>query len=125
MIVRRALTSTGKMSAHALAGTGPRRFLVVDFDDQAGLDVHAAAAWALGELLPLVMVLKTGGKGLHAWYATWNKSEHDLKRFFSLGCMFGGDPRLWTRSQFARMPDGLRDNGEVQQVIFFNREVLQ
>lgn len=120
MIARRALATTGKMSAHALAGTGPRRFLVVDFDDLAGLDVHAAAAWALGARLPLVMVLMTGGKGLHAWYAVRGKSEAELERFYCLGCVFGGDPRLWLRSQFARMPDGLRDNGEEQRVIYFN-----
>jgi len=121
MKARQALTTSGKLSAHTLAGTGPRRFLVVDFDDKAGHDIHAAAAWALGELLPLVMVLKTGGKGLHAWFNTRSKSEEELKRFFCLGCEFGGDPVLWTRSQFARMPDGLRDNGEKQRVIYFNR----
>ena len=125
MIARRALCkNTDKMSAHTEAGTGPRRFLVVDFDDFAGLDVHAAAAWALGALLPLVMVLKTGGKGLHAWYAVRDKSEAELKRFYCLGCVFGGDPRLWLCSQFARMPDGRRDNGGEQRVIYFNGRAI-
>jgi hypothetical protein len=36
----------------------------------------------------------------------------------------GADPKLWTRSQFARMPDGTRDNGQRQTVYFFNPEVI-
>lgn len=124
MIARQAMTTSGKLSAHTLKGTGPRRVIVIDFDDFAGLDIHAAAAWALGELLPLVMVLKTGGKGLHAWYAASGRSEAELRVFFRLGCTFGGDPLLWTRSQFVRMPDGFRDNGEEQRVIYFNRRAV-
>jgi hypothetical protein len=109
-------------SAHTLANTGPRRFLVVDYDDRAGLDVHAGASWYLGTLLPLVLVVWTGGKGLHSWHGVKRKSDEELRSFFSLACEFGGDPRLWLRSQFARVPDGIRDNGETQTVIYFNPE---
>ena len=80
-------------SAHTLANTGPRRFLVVDFDDRAGLDVHAGAAWHLGTLLPLALVVWTGGKGLHAWFYVAGKSDEELRPFFSLACEFGGDSR--------------------------------
>jgi hypothetical protein len=114
-------------SAHTLSNTGPRRFLVADFDDRAGLDTHAGAAWYLGTLLPLVMVLWTGGKGLHAWFKTWGLSDEELTPFFRLAVEFGADPRLWTRSQFARIPDGSRDDGgagTVQRVYYFNPEVL-
>jgi len=110
-------------SAHTLANTGPRRFLVVDFDDRAGLDVHAGAAWYLGTLLPLTLVVWTGGKGLHAWFYVAGKSDEELRPFFSLACEFGGDSRLWLRSQFARVPDGIRDNGETQTAFYFNPEV--
>ena len=37
----------------------------------------------------------------------------------------GADSTLWTRSQLARMPDGLRDNGNRQTVCFFNPEVIR
>jgi hypothetical protein len=110
-------------SAHTLANTGPKRFLVVDFDDRAGLDVHAGAAWYLGTLLPLALVVWTGGKGLHAWFYVAGKSDEELRPFFSLACEFGGDSRLWLRSQFARVPDGIRDNGETQTAFYFNPEV--
>jgi len=125
MKARQALNTSGKLSAHTLAGTGPRRFLILDFDDHFGHNVHAAAALRLGALLPLVMVLKTGGKGLHAWFKAHGQTEDELGRFFALGCEFGGDPRLWLRSQFARMPDGLRNNGEEQRVIYFNQGALK
>ena len=111
-------------SAHTLDNTGPRRFLVVDFDDQHGLDIHAAAAWFLGEKLPLALVLHSGGKGLHAWFLVEGRSEQELRAFFALAVECGGDPALWGRSQFVRIPDGLRENGVVQRAYYFNREVL-
>jgi hypothetical protein len=36
----------------------------------------------------------------------------------------GADPAMWTRSQFARMPDGLRDNGKRQAAFYFNPNAL-
>jgi hypothetical protein len=114
----------GLLSAHTLENTGPRRFLVVDFDDDAGLDVHAATAWFLGSKLPLVLALYSGGKGLHAWFSVEGRADCDLLPVFQLACELGGDRALWTRSQFARMPDGLRNNGKRQRIFYFNPEVL-
>jgi hypothetical protein len=111
-------------SAHTLDNTGPRRFLVVDFDDHHGLNTHAAAAWFLAEKLPLALVLHSGGKGLHAWFLAEGRSESELRAFFSLAVECGGDPVLWGRSQFVRMPDGRRENGVIQRAYYFNREVL-
>ncbi|NBV86751.1 MAG: hypothetical protein EBS01_10950 [Verrucomicrobia bacterium] len=114
-------------SAHTLANTGPRRFLVADFDDRASLDIHAAAAWHLGTHLPLVLVLSTGGKGLHAWFKTDGRTDEKLLPFFTLAVECGADPRMWLRSQFARIPDGSRDDGGAgipQTVYYFNPEAV-
>jgi hypothetical protein len=37
----------------------------------------------------------------------------------------GADHATWTRSQFVRMPDGTRDNGNRQTVHFFNPEAIK
>jgi hypothetical protein len=37
----------------------------------------------------------------------------------------GADPMIWLRSQFVRMPDGLRDTGSRQRIFFFNPKVIQ
>ena len=37
----------------------------------------------------------------------------------------GNDRANWNRSQFARMPDGLRENGRRQTVYFFHPEVVK
>ncbi len=37
----------------------------------------------------------------------------------------GADHKLWSRSQFVRMPDGLRDNGKRQVVFYFNPKVIK
>ena len=47
MTARSGLTQDGKQSAHALSITGPRRFLVVEFD-QGNTDEHAALFRHLG-----------------------------------------------------------------------------
>ena len=111
-------------SAHTLDNTGPRRFLVVDLEDLHGLDTHAAAAWFLSGKMPLALVLHSGGKGLHAWFLAEGRSEQELRAFFALAVECGGDPVLWGRSQFVRIPDGLRESGAVQRAYYFNREVL-
>ena len=111
-------------SAHTLDNTGPRRFLVLDFDDNHRLNTHAAKGWFLAKKLPLALVLHSGGKGLHAWFLAENRSEQELRTFFSPTVECVGDPVLWGRSQFVRMPDGRRDNGTVQSAYYFNREVL-
>jgi len=116
----------GKLSAHTLDNTGPRRFLVLDYDDNAGSDVHAATTVYLQRVsgMPLVLALHSGGKSLHAWFHVANRQESQVRQLMHAACILGADPRMWTRSQFARMPDGIRDNGKRQTVYYFNPEVL-
>jgi hypothetical protein len=37
----------------------------------------------------------------------------------------GADPATWLKSQFVRMPDGLRDNGKRQRVLYFNPKLVE
>ena len=122
---RGARQSDGKLSARTKDNTGPRRFLVIDYDDHAGTDIHASASIHLAQSFPLVLVLSSGGKSLHAWYYVQDITDEELRPFMAYACELGGDPAMFNRSQFCRMPDGLRDNGTRQIIHYFNPEAAK
>jgi hypothetical protein len=150
-------TKDGKESSHCLGNTGPRRFLVVEFDfaiytrdgktetqfaplirkrmdrvpetdDKNEIarersvvaDMGAAILLHLAGYAPLALAVHSGGKSLHGWFRVFGDPEEKVLRFFRYAVSLGADPATWTRSQFVRMPDGLRDNGKRQTVFFFN-----
>ena len=125
MTARSGLTQENKQSAHALSITGPRRFLVVEFD-RGDVDEHGALLLHLAETqAPLALVVHSGSKSLHGWFFCQDQSEERLRQFMHYCVSLSADPATWTRSQFVRMPDGLRDNGKRQVVFYFNPEVLE
>ena len=123
MTARRGLTQDGKESAHALTITGPRRFLVVEFDHGTA-DEQAAILLRLAKFAPLALAVHSGGRSIHGWFFCAGQTESRLRRFMAYAVSLGADPKLWTRSQFARMPDGRRDNGKRQTVYFFAPGVI-
>jgi hypothetical protein len=137
-------TKQGRMSAHALSNTGMRRFLNVEFDfdvngsaEEARLrerlasegrdvrDLCAALLLHLAEKAPLAVAVYSGGKSLHGWFHCAGIAEERVLRFFRYAVSLGADPANWNPSQFARMPDGMRDGGTRQSVYFFNPAVLK
>jgi hypothetical protein len=121
MSAPRARTRDGRMSERTLENTGPRRYLVCESDyEGASLDDHCAVVGHLALYLPLVMVVFSGGKSLHAWYSSAGKDEPWLRRFFSYAVSLGCDPITWTPCQLVRMPAGRRDTGAEQPVYYFN-----
>ena len=139
--------SDGMESAHTLLNTGPRKFLVVEFDfkelDDKGrdtpdapllrklaergisvADLCAALHHHLAQYAPLAMVVHSGGKSLHGWFFANGQPDATMLPFMRYAISIGADPATWIRSQFVRMPDGTRDNGKLQRVHFFNPEVL-
>lgn len=136
-----------RQGPRTLDNTGPRKYLVVEFDlvekDKQGNDTKDAAfirsmmergcsirdisAALLAHLAtkgPLVMVVSSGGKSLHGWFRVEGKPEDVVRPFFQYACRLGADRRLWTACQLVRLPDGTRDNGAQQNVIFFNPTLL-
>lgn len=113
----------GKESAHTLDNTGPRRFLVCEFDTGTP-DDHAALLLHLATRAPLVLAVHSGGKSLHGWFYCASQPEEKLRRFMAYAVSIGADPATWTRSQFVRMPDGTRADGKRQTTYFFNPEPL-
>jgi hypothetical protein len=124
MTARSGPTKEGKQSAHALSITGPRRFLVVEFD-QGNADDHAALILHLAARAPLAIAVHSGCKSIHGWFYCLGQPEENLRSFIRYAVSLGADPATWCRSQFVRMPDGLRDNGKRQVVYFFNPEVIK
>jgi hypothetical protein len=124
MTARSGPTQDRKQSPHALSITGQRRFLVVEFD-QGDVDDHAALLWHLALKAPLAMVVHSGSKSLHGWFRCAGQPEERLLQVMRYCVSLGADRATWTRSQFVRMPDGIRDNGKRQTVYFFNRRVVK
>jgi len=140
MLAQRGLTKRGYLSYHSEANTGPRRFLIVEFD-RGSLDQQAAILWHLARYAPLALVVFSGSKSLHGWFFCADQPEDRVQRFFDYAHSLGADSRLWSRSQFVRMPDGVRSDGKTgealiaagvknvppgrQAVLYFNPKVIK
>jgi hypothetical protein len=118
------LTKDGRESKHTLTNTGPRRFLVCEFDT-GEIDQHAALLIHLAGYAPLVCAVHSGGKSLHGWFYVHGQPEAKVLRFFRYVVSLGADPATWTRSQFVRMPDATRDNGRRQTIYFLSFKTLE
>ena len=148
MMKRKGRTQDGVLSFRSLENVGPRQFLVVECDfaeqDENGrftnaapvlqmlaaegrtrLDLCAAIHGHLAKLRPLALVVHSGGKSLHGWYPCEGESEEVMHRFMRYAVSLGADPATWTRIQLVRMPDGVRETGERQRIIYFNPAVLK
>ncbi len=112
------------LSMHTEDNTGPRHYLVIEFDS-GSFDQHAAVLNHLKNFLPLALVVFSGGKSLHGWFPCKGLPEDKAREFFDYALALGADPRMWGRSQFARMPDGRRDDGNRRKVMFFNPEAAR
>ena len=108
------------LSAHTLDNTGPRHYLVTECDggDHA---TQAAVIRHLSAMAPLVMVVDSAGKSLHAGWRCKGLNEERLRRFLHMAVSLGADDATWTRSQFVRMPLGWRhEKAKRQQVVYFD-----
>jgi len=121
MKARCGFNKKGKMSNRCLDNTGPRRHLVVEFDE-GDLDTHAALLWHLSQIAPLVCCVFSGNKSLHGWFFVAGEPEERIEEFFAYAVSLGADPATWTRCQLVRLPGGRRNfNGESprQQAVFY------
>ncbi len=134
-----------RLSQHTKEATARRVYLVVEFDfsikardgktdsSWASLvrewaadgvsvaDACAALHWHLSSLLPLVLVVHSGGKSLHGWFYVFGQPETHLRvSFMNHAIRLGADKATWVRSQFSRLPDGRRENGRPQRAFYFD-----
>ncbi|WP_264516523.1 hypothetical protein [Luteolibacter rhizosphaerae] len=115
----------GKVSAHTLENTGPRHYLVTEFD-QGPKGEQAALIWHLKQFAPLTAVICSGGKSLHAWWNCHGVDEAKVRIFMRYAVILGADPATWTRSQFVRLPQGWRaDRKALQEVVYFDHTKVE
>lgn len=111
------LTHEGRQSARSLDNTGPRHFLVVE-SDHGTPEQQLAVILHLAHRAPLVLVVHSGGKSLHAWFRCAGQPEPELKKFFQYAARLGADRATFVPCQMVRMPGGRRENGNRQRVLF-------
>ena len=120
------LNQDGEVSTRCLDNSGPRQYLIVE-QDAGTADEQASIIMHLAERAPLVLVVRSGGKSLHSWFACGTQSELTILCFFRYAVTLGADRAIWTRCQLVRMPDGTRHkNGKAvrQAVLYWNPGIL-
>lgn len=117
-------TQDGHESHRCLDNTGPRRFLVVEFDS-GDIDSQAARLLHLRTIAPLTLAVHSGGKSIHGWFYCEGIAETALRQFMSKCVALGADPATWNRCQLVRCPDGTRDNGQPQRAFYFNPATIR
>lgn len=119
MLAPTGTAQDGHESPRCLDNTGPRRFLVVEFDS-GDIDNQAARLLHLRTIAPLTLAVHSGGKSIHGWFYCEGVAEETLRHFMTRCVLLGADPATWNRCQLVRCPDGLRDNGQPQRAFYFN-----
>lgn len=113
------LTQEGRESCRCLANTGPRRFLVIEFDREPSLDRQAQLHFGLAKHAPLVLVVFSGGKSLHGWYYVEGWPDAEARKLHRLAVACGADAATWTPCQLVRMPDAMRPEKGLRQSVYF------
>ena len=143
-------TQDGRKSEHTKTATSKRVYLVIEFDfserDKNGnetiwtplvnkwrannieiTDACASLIFHLREQLKsLACVVFSGGKSLHAWFRVFELTPDARRKFMREAVRLGADHATFIRSQFVRIPDGLRNNGARQACLYLDpKEAVQ
>jgi hypothetical protein len=119
----------GSTSHRCLDNTGPRRWLVIEFDsgtidEQAALHWHLGCAAAAMGWSPLRLAAHSGGKSLHGWYGPC-ADEAQAEQLMMYARTLGADTATWNRCQLVRLPAGRRmveGKPVLQEVWFWDRD---
>lgn len=109
----------GRTSHRCLDNTGPRRWLVIEFDkladgktnmpidEQAALHWHLRTSAACAGWPPLRLIVHSGGKSLHGWFGPCGEDAVS-RGLMGYAVSLGADPATWNRCQLVRLPGGYR-----------------
>lgn len=145
-----SVDAQGRKHKRSLANTGPRRFIVTDFDikpidnhdnptiffdlikrwEAAGVSIQDATAALIMYLVgPLVMVVYSGNVSLQAWWYAKGEDESldsRMRAFFETAVILGADRAGWITCQLFRMPGAQRSNTERRQTVhYFNPSLIR
>lgn len=119
-------TQDGKDSPRCLDNTGPRAYLVVEFDHK-GMEPAEAADLCAATFIhlrqqgyPLALAVHSGGKSVHGWFPTRGR---DIKSLWQACLKLGADPATKTLCQLIRVPGGTRADNTHQSILFYDRAV--
>ena len=73
----------------------------------------------------MALAVHSGNRSLHGWFYCAGVPEEAVRRFMEYAVSLGADAATWARSQFVRMPDGLRNKNSRQSVFFLNPGVVR
>lgn len=121
MKARTGLTLEGKESPKSNSNILRREHIVVEFDGIKSKKRQMGVLQFLSNYAPLKMVLFSGGKSIHGWfYCGFDEGQTSWEKFFKIACLFGADRQLATISQYCRIPNVKRDNGNMQSLLYFD-----
>jgi len=109
MRARDSRNHDGHLSSRCQNNVLRRRHLVTEFDDpRLTKPQQAKLVTRLATFVPLILVVDSGGKSLHAWFQVEQLPLRDQAYFFAVACLLGADETRWDSSGWLRMPGGLR-----------------
>lgn len=99
-------------------------FFVVESDELSKSEVGAVFK-RLMQTMPLIAIVDTGGKSLHAWFIAFPHAGFDFDAFRETIIGFRCDPSTLLRSQPCRMPGCIREEtGKWQKLIYLDTPKL-
>jgi hypothetical protein len=104
-----------------------RLFLVIEFDlDDLDSQWNLLSHLELSSGLHLAMVVFSGGRSLHGWFACFGLSEHKAVSFILKAKKLGADRTTYSPSQYVRMPNGWNYGKQTrQEVLYFDSSKLE
>lgn len=104
---------------------GERLYVVVEFDSGTPSDQICLHHYLnrTNPAFPLVMLVWSGHRSIHGWYATYGNSEHRVRTFQRRASTIGADQTCASPSAWIRMPNGYNyKHSTRQEVLYFDAE---
>lgn len=111
----------GTLSTRTLDNSGPRIYQVIEFDSTPLYD-QPAILHHLASIVPLVLVVHSGGKSLHGHFKVSHLTSEQQKQFMRYAVTLGADKALWSRCQYSRLAGGQEEGRGAQDILMFNPE---